>query len=135
MRTILPPARFGLTLVAIVLLALGVMSPAPAAEAPETTVAPQPAPSEQPGTTTTTVLSGPVTMDVSAGLDGLVAVDAPMIVDIELGARQLFVGSVELDFRRRDRDGGRGARRGGQAVSVGEPGGRPWGPLLHGHAA
>ena len=38
-------------------------------------------------------------MDVSAGLDGLVAVDAPLVVDVELGSQQLVVGTLELEFR------------------------------------
>ena len=91
MRTALPPARLGLTVVATVLLGLAVAFPAFAGEAPETTVAPD--------ATTTTTPSGPVTMDVSAGLDGLVAVDAPLVVDVELGSQQLVVGTLELDFR------------------------------------
>ncbi len=37
-------------------------------------------------------------MDVDAGLDGLVAVDAPLVVDVELASQQLVVGTLELEF-------------------------------------
>ncbi|MBA2336991.1 MAG: hypothetical protein H0V96_04410 [Acidimicrobiia bacterium] len=50
------------------------------------------------GSNTTTVRPGPATMTVTAGLDGRIAPDAPMVVDVELAARMLVVGTLELDF-------------------------------------
>ncbi|MDQ3782691.1 MAG: hypothetical protein M3349_07120, partial [Actinomycetota bacterium] len=58
----------------------------------------EPTDTTQPGSTTTTVPPGPVAMTVTAGLDGRIAPDAPMVVDIELSARMLVVGTLELDF-------------------------------------
>lgn len=42
--------------------------------------------------------SSEVTMAVAAGLGGYVDPSAPVIVDVELSARSLIVGKVELDF-------------------------------------
>ncbi|CAN5396203.1 hypothetical protein BH24ACT7_BH24ACT7_18300 [soil metagenome] len=78
----------GALMAAVIVLAV-----LPAAIAADQTDTTQPA-----GSTSTTVPEGPVTLTVTAGLDGRIAHDAPLVVDVELSSQVLVVGTLELDF-------------------------------------
>jgi hypothetical protein len=85
-----PSPLMAQSLVAATMAVLVWLAPAATASAAD-----EPAPE---GTTTTVPSTSVVTVTVTAGLDDLVATDAPLVVDVELTARELVVGSLELDF-------------------------------------